>query len=242
MSFNNKGRSVVVLAILTLLINTVWAAPEYPDGWTNTRLMIRGAAETWDDAGITSNYGMGAVGLGVGLVQPIWGPVALDIEFTYKRLREGGKNLSAEEYSGRYLQIIPVSALIEIRAPISSMPIEVFVGTGPAIVAYAENQQRAEYMEAVEKYNEQPGLNLPNQPASDSAVIGTVIHGARPSVEARAGIRIDPGFIHQPMAPAQGGALTAVEIEIYGARRFTSTTSGFNLNTWRLCLGMGLRF
>ena len=231
-----------MLAILTLLINSAWAAPEYPEGWKNTRLMIRGAAETWDDAGITSNYGMGGIGLGLGLVQPIWGPIALDIEFTFKKLREGGKNISAEEYSGRYLQLIPVSALIEFRAPISSMPIELFVGTGPAIVAYAETQQRAEYMEAVNKYNEKPGLRLPNEPETDSAVIGTTSQGARPSVEARAGIRIDPGFIHRPMAPASGGALSAVEIELYGARRFTSTTSGFNLNTWRLCMGMGLRF
>ena len=231
-----------MLAILTLLISSAWAVPDYPDGWKNTRLMLRGAAETWDDAGITSNYGMGGIGMGLGIVQPIWGPFALDVEFTYKRLREGGKNVSAEEYSGRYLQIIPVSALVEIRAPISSMPIELFVGSGPAIVAYSENQQRNEYMEAVVKYNEKPGLRLPNEPEPDPSIVGDVINGARPSVEARAGIRIDPGFVQPPMAPSRGGALTGVEIELYAARRFTSTGSGFNFNTWRLCMGVGLRF
>ena len=83
-----------MLAMLILLINTVWAAPEYPDDWMGTRLVLRGAAETWDDAGITSNYGMGSIGLGLGVVQPIWGPLAVDIEFTYNRLREGGKKQS----------------------------------------------------------------------------------------------------------------------------------------------------
>jgi hypothetical protein len=231
-----------MLATLTLLISSAWAAPDYPENWNSTRLVIRGVAETWDDAGITSNYGMGGVGLGLAIMQPIWGPLAIDIEFTYKRMREGGKNLSNEEYDGRLLQLIPVTAIIEYRAPISTIPIELFFGTGPSIVSYAENLQRTEYMDTVVKANQKPGLRLPNEPEATSDTVGDVIRGARPCIEVRAGIRIDPGFIRKPMAPATAGPLSGVEFEIYGARRFTSSDNGFNLNTWRAGVGMGLRF
>lgn len=242
MFFNNKERSGDMLAMLILLISAAWSTPDYPEDWNNTRLVIRGVGETWDDTGITSNYGMGGVGLGIAVMQPIWGPLAFDIEFTYKRMREGGKNVSAEEFDGRILQLIPVTAMIQIRAPISSMPVELFVGTGPAIVSYAENKQRTEYMEAVLKANEKPGLRLPNEPDIDASTTGDVVRGARPCVELRAGLRIDPGFIRRPMAPASAGPLSGIEIEIFGARRFTSSTNGFNLNTWRAGFGLGLRF
>jgi hypothetical protein len=243
MSFNSKERSVAVLVILTLLSSVVWAGPVSLDGFRSTRLIIRGAAETFDDAAIATNYGLGSLGLGVGIVQPLWGPLALDVEFTYKRFREGGKNVSSEEYKGRYLQVIPISALIEFRAPISSTkPIELFVGSGPVIVTYAETQQRTDFMTAVDKYHQKPGLNLPSEPTKDADVIGDVIRGARPCVEVRAGIRIDTGFIQPTMAPSTSGAVKGVELEIYGARRFTSTSNGFNLNTWRLAVGLGLRF
>lgn len=231
-----------MLVMLTLLISSAWSGPDYPEDWNHTRLFIRGVAETWDDPGITSNYGMGGVGMGLAILQPIWGPIALDIEFTYKRMREGGKNVSLEEYDGRLLQIIPVTAIVQIRAPISTLPIELFVGTGPSIVSYAENLQRTEFMDTALTATQKPGLRLPNEPAPDASTNGDVIQGARPCVEARAGIRIDPGFIRKPMSPATAGPLTGVEIEIYGARRFTSSSNGFNFNTWRAGIGMGLRF
>ena len=116
-----------MLAMLILLISSAWAAPDYPEDWNSTRLVLRGVGDSWDDTGITSNYGMGSVGLGIGVMQPIWGPLAFDIEFTYKRLREGGTNVSSADYNGRTLQMIPVTALVQVRAPISSMPVELFV-------------------------------------------------------------------------------------------------------------------
>lgn len=231
-----------MLAMLILLISSAWAAPDYPEDWNSTRLVLRGVGDSWDDTGITSNYGMGSVGLGIGVMQPIWGPLAFDIEFTYKRMREGGTNVSSADYNGRTLQMIPVTALVQVRAPISSMPVELFVGTGPAIVSYAEDKQRTQYMDAVLKANEKPGLRLPNEPSVDPSTAGDVVRGARPCVELRAGLRIDPGFIQRPMAPAQAGPLSGIEIEIFGARRFTSTTNGFNLNSWRAGFGLGLRF
>jgi len=231
-----------VLVILTLLISQVWAAPQTPEGWNRTRLMIRTVGETWDDAGITSNYGMGTVGFGLGVMQPIWGPLAVDIELSYKRLREGGKNISAEEYSGRYLQLIPISVLLEYRVSAGKGRLEAFFGVGPSLVAYSENHQRSKYMTDVAAANEKPGLRMPNDPEPDPTVMGDVVSGMRPSVETRLGLRIDSGLIQAPAAPARAGPVTGLEFEIYAARRFTSTKTGFNLNTWRACIGMGLRF
>ena len=231
-----------MLAILILLISASFATSTPSDDWNATRLVIRGAAETWDDAGITSNYGMGGIGLGLGLVQPVWGPLAVDVEFTYNRLREGGKKVSTEEYKGRLFQIIPVSVLVEYRAPLRGGRVELFAGMGPAVVAYAEDQQREDYMEDVAKALEKPGLRTPGELATDDVPVSSVIRGARPSFEVRGGLRIDPGFIQRPMAPAHTGPVSGIELEIYVARRFTSTTSGFNLNTWRACFGLGLRF
>jgi len=206
------------------------------------RLVIRAVGETWDDAAIAANYGMGSIGLGLGYVQPVFGPFALDVEFTYKRLREGGRAISADEYDGRYLQLLPVSAVLEYRLLVSRAPVELFAGAGPALVIYTEDQQRSSFMDEVNEASEKPGLRGPDDPEPELSSSHVVIRGARPSWEARAGVRIDTGLIQPPNPPAPGGPIRALDVEIYVARRFTTKGTGFNLNTWRASVGLGMRF
>ena len=43
-------------------------------------------------------------------------------------------------------------------------------------------------------------------------------------------------------ALAETATVRGVELEIFGSRRLATTSSGFNLNTWRAAAGVALRF
>ena len=147
-----------MLAMLILLISSAWAAPDYPEDWNSTRLVLRGVGDSWDDTGITSNYGMGSVGLGIGVMQPIWGPLAFDIEFTYKRLREGGTNDSSADYNGRTLQMILATVLYRSAHPFHRCQSS-YLWVQARYCLHAEDKQRTQYMDAVSKPTKNPACD-----------------------------------------------------------------------------------
>jgi hypothetical protein len=92
--------------------------------------------------------------------------------------------------------------------------VEAFVGLGPTWTAFTEGGET-----------------------------GPVVTGARLAGELRTGLRIDTGLVDPPMAPANGGPVRAVELEIMiGRRAELPGGDGFSLGAWRGGVGLLARF
>jgi len=184
---------------------------------TDVRLVLRGVGEIWHDTAVATRFKSGGLVAGLGGVIPLGDLLAVDAGIGYHR--------SSGEGEGA-LQIVPMSLLLEARLqPTQDHGLELFGGLGPAMVVWSESGQDPTTT-AAEGQDEGP----------------TVLRGARPGLEVRLGTRIDLGLVQPSMMPGQQDALKGVELELLGARRFATTRSGFNWNTWRLGAGLALRF
>lgn len=78
---------------------------------------------------------------------------------------------------------------------------------------------------------------------SEGPETGAVVTGARLAGELRAGLRVDTGLVHAPLAPADGGPVKAVELELLlGRRSQLPGGDGFHLGAWRGGVGLLARF
>mgnify|MGYP002829248117 CR=1 FL=1 len=181
------------------------------------RVVLRGVGEMWHDTAIATRFKGGGIVAGLGGVVPLNGLLALDAEIAYSRTTGEGEGT---------LQIAPMSLLVEARfLPAAGDGLEMFAGLGPAMVVWSESGQD------------------PTATAPEGLTEGpTVLRGARPGLEVRMGARIDLGLVQPSLMTGQQDPVKAVELEILGARRFATTGSGFNWNTWRLGAGLAVRF
>lgn len=168
-------------------------------------VVARGLVERWNDPAIATVYESGTWLGGLGVVVPFVGPLAVDAEISFSRLKANGTTL----------ELAPLSAIVELGLPIGAAT--GFVGLGPALVVFTERSERA-------------GL--------------LAIDGARFTLEARGGIRVDTGLVDPPMAPAPSGPIHRLDVELYVARRneLPIDDEGFVLGAWRASLGLGLVF
>jgi hypothetical protein len=192
---------------------------------SGVRVSLRGVAEAWHDPYLATRFKSGGIGAGFGVHVPIIGPLAVDGEIAYQRVGSGGGGGGGDAA----LQLMPVSALATfVWAPDEDGGLQLFAGTGPAMVMWTESGQDEEFMRSIAEDPEAP--------------VPTVLRGARPALEVRIGGRIDLGLVDDSLAPIPQGPVRAVELEIFGARRLATTSAGFNLNTWRAGAGVALRF
>lgn len=112
-------------------------------------------------------------------------------------------------------QLLPITLLGEFTFPAKEVPIDPFVGLGFAMASFSERH-----------------------PANADGL--TITRGARPSLELRAGIRLDLGLVHPPMPPARS-VVQRVDLEVFGARRAQRPgAAGFDLAAWRGGLGLAI--
>jgi hypothetical protein len=190
------------------------------DAPPDVRIVLRGVLETWSDPYVASRFRSGGPGMALGAVIPIIGPLAVDAEISYQRMKGDGEGV---------FQLMPVSLLAEFRwTPSPDRGLELFGALGPHFTMWSESGQDPDYMRSLQEDPEQP-------PAS-------VLRGMRPGVELRLGTRVTLGWMQPSLAPAPKSPLKDVELEIHVARRFAPTSSGFNLNAWRAGVGLALVF
>ncbi len=114
------------------------------------------------------------------------------------------------------LEVIPITVVGEFLFPAPDAPLDPFVGVGVSMVAFAER----------------------HPPDADGF---TVTRGARPTLELRAGLRVDLGLVDPPMGPARS-AIKGVDLEVFGARRNQAPRKqGFDMGAWRAGLGLAVR-
>ena len=192
---------------------------------SDVRVSLRGVAEAWHDPYLATRFKSGGIGAGFGVHVPIIGPLAVDGEVAYQRVSGGGGGGG----DGAALQLMPVSALATfVWQPSEDRGLQLFGSAGPAMVMWTESGQDEEFMRSIA---EDPDAPVP-----------TVLRGARPGLELRIGGRIDLGLVDESLAPIPQGPVRGVELEIFGSRRLATSSSGFNLNTWRAAAGVALRF
>lgn len=190
---------------------------------SDVRVSLRGVAEAWHDPYLATRFKSGGIGAGFGVHVPIIGPFAVDGEVAYQRVGAGDSGGDGA------LQLMPVSALASfVWLPGDDRGLQLFGSAGPAMVMWSESGQDEEFMRSIAEDPEAP--------------VATVLRGARPGLEIRVGGRIDLGLVDESLAPVPQGPVRGVELEIFGARRLATSSSGFNLNTWRAAAGVALRF
>jgi hypothetical protein len=174
---------------------------------------VRGIAETWSDPGIGTVYASGGLLGGVGVVVPLFGPVALDVEAAYRRMyTDEGSDTPDDTLR---MEVLPVSFLAEYHFRSDESPVDGFVGLGPSFAGYREHHPPDE-----------TGLGL--------------TRGAKFSLELRTGLRFDTGLVQPRMAPTS--PIQGVDLEIYGARRMQLPGgTGFDLDAWRGGVGLAFR-
>lgn len=189
------------------------AAPE------GVMVIISGVGEFWHDAAIASTYRSGGIVPTIAAVVPVTDFIAVNGSIGYHRATP------VTDSQGR-LQLVPMSLIGEFRLkPQSDSGMEVFAGAGPAMMLWSESGQDPKVLGA-----EDPSLAV------------TVLRGARPGFEVRTGIRADLGLIEPSLLSSQQDSLRGVMLEVIGARRFASGSTGFNFNTWRVGAGLALVF
>jgi hypothetical protein len=94
---------------------------------SEVHLILRGVVERWNDPAITTVYRSGTWLAGAGLVVDLLGPLGVDVEVGFGRLQ--GEQAT--------LEIAPLSALIELTAPLGRA--DGFLAAGPAWTVFTES-------------------------------------------------------------------------------------------------------
>jgi hypothetical protein len=169
------------------------------------QLVLRGLVEHWNEPALSAVYKSGTWLGGLGLVVPVVGPLGLDLELGFGRLKGTGSTM----------ELAPLSALVELGAPMGRL--DGFVGVGPAWTVFGERVEGS----------------------TEGAV-----QGARIAAELRAGLRLDTGLVDPPSPPTPQGLLQALQLEVYVARRaqMPGEAEGLQLGAWRGSVGLGMEF
>lgn len=129
------------------------------------RVVARGLVESWDDPAVATVYRSGGWLGGIGIVTPVFGPVLLDLEVSFRRL-------SSE--SGT-LEIAPLSALVEVGPRRGE--VEPYLGLGPTWTVFSESAAGEAVQGAKVAGEMRGGLRIdtgmvrpPMPPASDGPV------------------------------------------------------------------------
>ena len=205
------------MLIWTIILSSIALAQEVspPD---DLRVGVRGVGEVWSDTGIGTGYESGGGFVSLAASRTVWGPVGLDLEVSYRRMQHGldTEELSSTNYSAKpALTLAPMVALIEYRHTLGSTT-SLFAGTGPVFVHFSEQHAPKETGEGVTS-------------------------GTRLGVEMRVGLRADTRLIRPKLTPGTAMA-KGVDFEGYLGRRMQrSSVEGFNLNAWRVGLGLAFR-
>lgn len=185
-------------------------------------VVFRGVGESWDDETLERLY-RGEVFMGsVGLVVPLHRYAVVDIEAGFKRQGGSAWNTESDTLSseGIAFQLVPVSALVEARYPLSRGSL--FAGVGPSMAVFQEEFPATENAEGLTK---------------------TQVSGAKLGAELRMGLRMSTGFQPQrPLPPAPQPLIQGISVEFYGGRRMQRAPSGFDLAAWRLSAGVAVQF
>jgi hypothetical protein len=112
------------------LLSSAFAGPlpgEAPSDPSGVRVVLRGLVESWDDPALSAVYSSGTWLGGLGVVVPVWGPVLVDVEASFRRLESGGSTF----------EIAPLSALVEFGPRKGT--VEPYAGLGPTWTAFTES-------------------------------------------------------------------------------------------------------
>lgn len=98
-------------------------SPREPSGF---RVVARGLVEQWDDPALATVYKSGTWLGGVGVIAPVWGPILVDLEASFKRISGAGSTF----------EIAPLSGLVEVAMKQGS--IQPYAGLGPTWTVFSE--------------------------------------------------------------------------------------------------------
>lgn len=101
---------------------------EQPRERRTVDVVLRGMVERWEDPSLSAVYASGVWAGGAGLVAPIVGPLDVDVELAFARLKGEGTTF----------EIAPLSLLPEIGAPLG--PVRGFLGVGPTWTVFGERE------------------------------------------------------------------------------------------------------
>src|SRR4051812_37519617 len=116
------GSMIPWLLSLSALASPIPEAPEKP----GVQLVIRGLVEQWNEPAISAVYKSGTWLGGIGVVAPVVGPVAVDLEASFRRLTGTSSTL----------EMAPLSGLVELNGALGAA--SGFLGVGPTWTAYSE--------------------------------------------------------------------------------------------------------
>ncbi|MCA9493238.1 MAG: hypothetical protein KC621_25075 [Myxococcales bacterium] len=89
-------------------------------------VVLRGMIERWEDPALATVYASGVWAGGAGLVAPVIGPIDLDVELAFARLKGEGTTF----------EVAPLSLMPEIGAPMG--PVRGYLGLGPTWTVFGE--------------------------------------------------------------------------------------------------------
>lgn len=185
--------------------------PEAPPD-AHAAVFLRGVVESWDDGNIGGLYRTGAFASGVGVHVPL--PIP-NINWVSIDVEAAYRRMASRDGLDAQFELIPISFIGEATFTPANPNTDLFAGLGPSWTTFTERH--------------------PSNPGS------TLIRGARPGIEMRAGGRVNTGLV-QPRSASLPQGLHAIELELYGARRFQRPgVVGFQLGAWRAGLGIGFR-
>ena len=216
--------ALLLPAALGQPLSEPWKPREPPE--PTVHIALRGLAETWDDSSIGTVYrtGMFAPGAAIGL--PITGPISVEIEGAYRRIKP--RDGTASDGLDARMEVVPLVLTADFalkRAPRWTWS----AGLGPSLTVFAE------------RHPENVALTVPEDPTTGAE--GTnVVRGARLGLEARTRVAIDTGIFEPETIPGVSSGPSGLDVEIIAARRFTRPGApGLQLGAWRLGVGVAFR-
>ncbi|MEQ1564121.1 MAG: hypothetical protein ABMA64_00695 [Myxococcota bacterium] len=111
-------------------MSTALAAPiPEPPAAPGVHLVIRGLVEQWNEPALAAVYKSGSWLGGIGVVTPVVGPVSLDFEASFRRLRADGTTF----------EIAPLSGLVELGGTVGK--VDLYAGVGPSWTVFSERPE-----------------------------------------------------------------------------------------------------
>lgn len=118
------------MMIFAVFSSLALAAPEEARPSPGVRLAVRGLVERYNDPALASVYKSGIWLSGLGLAVPLLGPLGVDLEGGFGRMRAEGSTF----------EIAPLSGLLTLSFPLGGPDrrVDGFLGAGPAWTMFGE--------------------------------------------------------------------------------------------------------